>query len=196
MLHGNGRNIMCLTTCIYFTEKPNQTYIKKELQNHDMVVHALILLLRRLRQDNSKVVASPGYIEKPCLKEAKVKRSEESWMWTVLYSVVPALLHFWLTGASSEPSGQSTSPSHCHRAFTRQRPSAHWNSPVPHCRYPRKEEASLLLYFYYRNKSALHPLRAQYTQSTRRQPGPLRKILISFHYCLKKCLLCDSRDKG
>lgn len=60
-----------------------------------------------------------------------------------MYSVVPALLHFWLTGASSEPSGQSTSPSHCHRAFTRQRPSAHWNSPVPHCRYPRKEEASL-----------------------------------------------------
>lgn len=61
-----------------------------------------------------------------------------------MYSVVPAVLHFWLIGASSEPSGQSTSPSHCHRVFTRQRPSAHWNSPVPHCRYPRKEEASLL----------------------------------------------------
>lgn len=61
-----------------------------------------------------------------------------------MYSIVPALLHFRLIGASSEPSGQSTSPSHCHRVFTRQRPSAHWNSPVPHCRYPRKEEASLL----------------------------------------------------
>lgn len=104
----------------------------------------LISVLRKLRQENSEFVASLGYVEKPCLKEAKVKRSEESWMWTVLSNVVPALLHFWLIGASSEPSGQSTSPSHSHRAFTRQRPSAHWNSPVPHCRYPRKEEASVL----------------------------------------------------
>lgn len=63
---------------IYFTEKPNQTYIKKNFRIMAWWFILHILLLRRLRQDNSKVVASPGYIEKPCLEEAKVKRSEES----------------------------------------------------------------------------------------------------------------------
>lgn len=57
----------------------------------------------------------------------------------------PELLHLVLTGASSEWSGQSKSPSHCHWEFSRHRPSAQVNSPGRQRRYPAKTATSHLM---------------------------------------------------